>query len=344
MKTRTRVLALLLAVCLFVTMLSGCATKPYVMMIDDVKIRQGIYGYYYGYNYYNYFENYGESTVQYYTITSLFQHVAIYKLFERNGMKLTAEDEAYIEDMRAARIEALGGQAGYAAFLKTIGLTDKLHREILAISPMYTQLFEYYFGEGGSEYITEEEVRQIYSDLYAHEAHIFISTENVETVEDRDALRAKADEAHARAVAGEDFSALIKEYGDDEYMAAHPEDGYYLAQGDSGSDVIDEALFNLGIDEISEVVETEAGFFIYKRLPVQESYLDSVFENGTAYATYVEMEFSNFLMDEMIQYDPEYLQAYYEVDFTQAASAFAYLASVNSAATTGTTTDAAAAQ
>ena len=57
MKTSNRVMALLLAVCLLVTMLSGCATKPYVMVIDDVKIRQGIYGYYYGYNYYNYFEN-----------------------------------------------------------------------------------------------------------------------------------------------------------------------------------------------------------------------------------------------------------------------------------------------
>lgn len=337
MKTSNRVLALLLAVCLFVTMLSGCATKPYVMLIDDAKIRQGIYGYYYGYNYYNYFENYGESTVQYYTITSLFQHVAIYKLFERNGMKLTEEDEAYIEELRTSRIESLGGQAGYAAFLKTIGLTDKLYREILAISPMYTQLFEYYFGEGGSEYISEEEVRQIYSDLYAHEVHIYISTENVETVEDRDALRAKADEAYARAVAGENFTALIKEYGDDEYLKEHPEDGYYLAQGDSGSDVIDEALFNLAVDEISEVVETSDGFFIYKRLPVEEDYLDAVFANGNAYATYVEMEFSNFLMDEMIQYDPEYLQAYYEVDFTQAAAAFAYLASANANSGTAVT-------
>ena len=96
--------------------------------------------------------------------------------------------------------------------------------------------------------------------------------------------------------------------------------------------MIDEALFSLEVGEISDVVETSAGFFIYKRLPVQESYLDSVFADGSMYASYIEMEFSNFLMDEMIQYDPEYLQAYYEVDFTQAAAAFAMSAAMSNAA------------
>ena len=52
-----------------------------------------------------------------------------------------------------------------------------------------------------------------------------ISTADVETVEDQDALYAEAEEAHARAVAGENFTDLILEYGDDSYMATYPEDG-----------------------------------------------------------------------------------------------------------------------
>ena len=70
--------------------------------------------------------------------------------------------------------------------------------------------------------MSQEEIRQTYADLYVHEVHIFISTADVETVEDQDALYAEAEEAHARAVAGENFTDLILEYGDDSYMATYP--------------------------------------------------------------------------------------------------------------------------
>ena len=322
MKTKTRVLAGLLAILLLASMLSGCASTPYVMVIDGMKIRQGTFAYYYGYSYANYYSTYGDSTVTYYALTNVCQHVAVYRLFDQFGLELTDEDEQSIEDARTAKIEELGGQAGYAAFLKTIGLTDKLYREILAITPMYNQLKEYLYGEGGSEYMSQEEIRQTYADLYVHEVHIFISTADVETVEDQDALYAEAEEAHARAVAGENFTDLILEYGDDSYMATYPEDGYYLAEGDSGSDVIDEALFSLEVGEISDIVTTSNGFFIYKRLPMEDDYLDSVFEDGTMYDSYIDTSLSYYLMDVMTDYDIEYLTAFYEVDFTTAAAAF----------------------
>ncbi len=323
MKTKTRVSALLLAVVLLISVLSGCATKPYVMVIDGMKIRQGTFAYYYGYSYSTYYANYGDSTVTYYALTNMYQHVAVYRLFEQFGLTLTEEDEQSIEDSRTEKINQLGGQGGYAAYLKTLGLTDKLYREILAIAPMYNQLKEYLYGEGGPEYMSEEEIRQTYADLMAHEVHIFISTADVETTEDQDALYAEAEEALERARAGEDFTALIKEYGDDEYMAMYPEDGYYLAQGDSGNDLIDEALFALEVGEISDIVTTSSGFFIYKRLPIEEDYLDSVFEDGTMYDSYIDTALSYYIMDVMTDYDIEYLTPFYEVDFTTAAAAFA---------------------
>lgn len=321
MKTKTRVSAFLLVAVFLLSVLTGCATKPYVMIIDGMKIRQGTFAYYYGYSYVNY-ADYGDSTVTYYALTNIYQHVAVYRLFEQFGLELTEEDEQSIEDARTKKIEQLGGQGGYAAFLKTIGLTDKLYREILAITPMYNQLKDYLYGEGGPEYMTEEEVRQTYADLYAHEVHIYISTADVETAEDQDALYAEAEEALERARAGEDFTELIKEYGDDEYMATYPEDGYYIAQGDSGNELIDEALFALEVGEISDIVTTSSGFFIYKRLPVEEDYLDSVFEDGTMYESYIDTSLSYYIMDVMTDYDIEYLTPFYEVDFTTAAAAF----------------------
>lgn len=322
MKTKTRVSAILLAIAILMSALSGCASKPYVMVIDGMKIRQGTFAYYYGYSYASYYSTYGDSTVTYYALTNVCQHVAVYRLFDQFGLKLTEEDKQSIEDSRTAKIAELGGQAGYAAFLKTLGLTDKLYREILAITPMYNQLKEYLYSEGGPEYMSQDEIRQTYADLYAHEIHIFISTAEVETVEDQDALYAEAEEAHARALAGENFTDLILEYGDDTYMAMYPEDGYYLAEGDSGSDVIDEALFNLEVGEISDIVTTSNGFYIYKRLPIEDDYIDSVFEDGAMYDSYIDTSLSYYIMDVMTDYDIEYLTAFYEVDFTMAAAAF----------------------
>lgn len=323
MKTKTRIAALFLSLLLLLTLLAGCATKPYVMVIDGMKIRQGTYAYYYGYSYATYYNDYGESMVNYYALTNIHQHVAVYRLFDQFGLELTDEDRQSVEDARTAKIEALGGQGGYAQFLKILGLTDKLYREILTVSPMYAHLKEYLYGEGGPEYISHEEIRAEYSEYTAHEIHIFISTADVETAEDQDALLARAEEAHDRAVAGEDFTSLILEYGDDDYMAKNPEAGYYLAQGDSGSDAIDQALFDLEIGEISDVVTTTGGFFIFKRLPVGEDYLDSVFSDESAYDAYIDTALNYYIMDIMTDYDFEYLTPFFEVNFASAAQAFA---------------------
>lgn len=322
MKLKTRAAALLLAALMLLSLLSACATKPYVMIIDGMKIRQGTYAYYYGYSYANYYSTYGESAVNYYALTSIHQYVAVYRLFEKYGLQLDDADQQAIEAARAAKIEELGGQGGYAAFLKTIGLTDKLYREILAITPMYDKLKALLYGEGGSEYMSREEIRADYAALCAHEVHIFISTANVETVEDQDALLAKAEEAHARAAAGEDFTALIQEYGEDPYMAEHPEEGYYIAQGDTGDTTFENALFALEVGQISDVVTTTSGFFIFKRLPIEEDYLDSVFADESMYDSYIDSMFNYYLMDVMTDYDFEYLTPFYEVNFATAAAAF----------------------
>ena len=46
MNVKARAAALLLAVLMLLSLLSACATKPYVMIIDGMKIRQGTYAYY----------------------------------------------------------------------------------------------------------------------------------------------------------------------------------------------------------------------------------------------------------------------------------------------------------
>ena len=90
---------------------SGCASKPYVMVIDGMKIRQGTFAYYYGYSYATYYSTYGDSTVTYYALTNVCQHVAIYRLFDQFGLKLSDEDRQSIEDRARRKSRSLAGRA-----------------------------------------------------------------------------------------------------------------------------------------------------------------------------------------------------------------------------------------
>jgi peptidyl-prolyl cis-trans isomerase SurA len=76
------------------------------------------------------------------------------------------------------------------------------------------------------------------------------------------AAKAKADQIHKRAVAGEDFSDLAKRYSDDDSKAQGGELGVF-----GPDDIMDEilaAIKNLQAGQISEVVRTKHGFHIVK--------------------------------------------------------------------------------
>jgi len=74
----------------------------------------------------------------------------------------------------------------------------------------------------------------------------------------------KAEELLARALAGEDFAALIQTYGEDPGMA-HYTEGYTFVRGDMVSS-FEEATIALEIGEISGLVWSDFGIHIIKRV------------------------------------------------------------------------------
>ena len=79
-----------------------------------------------------------------------------------------------------------------------------------------------------------------------------------------------------RAVNGEDFSALIDEYGNDWQMYANP-DGSYIVKHQNLVQ-FEDAAFALAVGEISEVVETEIGYSVILKLEKEEDYIEKHFK------------------------------------------------------------------
>jgi parvulin-like peptidyl-prolyl isomerase len=97
--------------------------------------------------------------------------------------------------------------------------------------------------------------------------HILIAKETLEDEAEQAASneekRAKAEEILARIQNGEDFDTLLAEVGEDKNLTA---EGYSFEKGSTGMDAVEEATLKLKADEISEVVESDQGYHIIKRM------------------------------------------------------------------------------
>lgn len=80
----------------------------------------------------------------------------------------------------------------------------------------------------------------------------------------------------AKLEKGEDFEALLDEFGEDLFLFEN-DDGYYIAKGSYYKEFEDTA-FTLAVGETSGIISTPAGYSILKRYPVEYDYVDSHFD------------------------------------------------------------------
>lgn len=160
------------------------------------------------------------------------------------------------------------GYAAQAAKQYYGSLNDK-ERELLAVDEkkictMYEEyslaqkVYEYLIADINPE-ISDDEARTITVQ------HILVKTYSLNeagervpyTDEKKKEAYQRAQEALRRAREGEDFAGLIAEYNEDSNSS------YSFGKGTMDA-VFEEASFNLGTDEISDIVETEHGYHIIK--------------------------------------------------------------------------------
>jgi len=154
-------------------------------------------------------------------------------------------------------------------------LTKDLLIKLTENSNLYDQLQEKYFGEESGHYPTDAEVQAYLDESGQYRAkHILLRTVD----DDRQPLdeetiaqkKATADDLLAQLRAAEDpialFDQLMNEYSEDTGLAANP-DGYTTSKGQM-VEPFETAALALQSGEISDVVESEFGYHIILRLPM----------------------------------------------------------------------------
>ena len=143
-------------------------------------------------------------------------------------------------------------------------------------SNLYSQLQELYYGEDSGHYPTDAEVNAYLEESGQYRAkHILLATIDLATREplDEETIAEKkstADNLLAQLRAAEDpialFDQLMNEYSEDTGLATNP-DGYTTSKGMMVAP-FENAALALQNGEISDIVESDFGYHIILRLPM----------------------------------------------------------------------------
>ncbi len=207
--------------------------------------------------------------------SSLRDQYAILSLAKKYGIERT--DKA-IEELVDGQVEAMmsgyDSVSAYVEDMRANHLTDSAYRFLLTVNAVSEELY-YAMLEAGDvepdDTVIEPLIR---GDEFVRVKQILIAND---PGEDKAQNRQKAEEAQKRAAAGEDFDALVKEYGEDLYMFNNP-DGYYICRG-VWYRAFEDAAFSLKTGEVSGVIETSAGYSVLVRCEKEDRYIDTHLED-----------------------------------------------------------------
>ena len=169
------------------------------------------------------------------------------------------------------------------------------------LQTLYSRIYEDALADRESEMAKkalEETLKVFEEDEYVRAKHILIMFPDGEgedgemTDEQKAATLAKANEVLDKVNAMADiseFDALIKEYNEDPGMESNP-NGYYFTKGQMVAP-FEESAYSLGEGETSGLVETNYGYHILLKLPLNDEaiYDSEVYSNSFGTALYDEI-------------------------------------------------------
>lgn len=184
-------------------------------------------------------------------------------------------DDKDVKEGTQAKIDetvaSYGGSKEYTAALKENYMTDSVYRFLVSVDLCENKLYNALLDLKVIDDSNEAALENINGPDFIRTIQILIKNDAGDDVEEN---RKTAGELLERINNGEDFDTLIGRYSEDLSMTP---DGYYSTH----LELIEEyekAALELEIGEVSDVVETYAGFHIIKRLQKEEQYITEHFD------------------------------------------------------------------
>lgn len=332
---KTKILAVLLSLTLALGLFAGCDNVKPVVTLGDVKITQPVFHYIMELNrsyLYQVVEGLSSDPEMWNTyevvegknlITYVRENVredmiamAVYtKKAEEMGISLTAEEKQTINKNKSAVINNAGGRTTFKQTLNEMGADEKAYDTYLQ-----TQALSSKVNNAIAEGIAVEDatLREIFDKEYIGVQHILIKTvddNRVALPQDQiTAARTKAEDILKRAKAGEDFYTLMKEFSEDKQEGSDLAEYYLLKEDDNFVEEFKTAAFALKENEISEIVTTEYGYHIIKRINVtdDEKYFNEI--KDTIKSNYlsgeIQKQYEEWKAGYEITVDDDYINSY----------------------------------
>ncbi len=197
---------------------------------------------------------------------------------EKAGIKMSDEEKESLEQYMNAYITD--------EFLEQMKLTKEQVSYILEGSTLTSKLAEKIVEEDEKYNVADADIEKSIKDnnQKISAKHILFNTIDQTTYQpltddELDKVKKLAEDTLAKIKAGEDFDTLMNELSEDPGLASYP-DGYTFGKGEM-VEAFEEAAFALKENEVSELVTTDFGIHIIKRVPLTLSDTDIQTEKQT---------------------------------------------------------------
>ena len=214
---------------------------------------------------------------------------------EQLGVTLTDEEQSEVQNDWDAQVEAAGSEDAFIATLEDQFCNKDIYMDLVGGSQLAKVCFDELYGEEGAK-LTDEEINEYTAgDGYMMAKHILMLTTKTDADGNQTDMT-NAEKAQVHEKMEEIISQLDNYQGDafdaffDELMNANSEDpgvsgypqGYLFQSGDMVGE-FEAATTALDIGQVSDIVETDYGYHIIYRIPINYEIMPMSYAN---YGTY----------------------------------------------------------
>lgn len=185
------------------------------------------------------------------------------------GIELESDDiQDAVQAEMETMIEQLGGRKAYLQMIDEMYMTDHFVRYTIGTDQCESQLVQALMTAG---LMIDSEKDFL---VYAMNDEVMCATYQIlvqnDPGDDIESNRALAEEALGKIRSGTKLTSLIgSRYNEDVYAPAKP---YHFMKGEY-DEIYEQTAFALGIGEVSDIIETDDGFYIIERQALDPTYI-----------------------------------------------------------------------